>query len=189
MKAVLALFLVVALGTTTYSQDIDIYSQKKNINYEFPYLNSQISFEEFQLLNRTLRLQDMAYAAIVPGYVHFKVKDPLMGWSMVAYRAVGYAGLTYVILDGSYSITDLLNGTPSSTSNVSDYNSQQDITYISIAIVLSSYMFDYIHGRHRLEKKQEMIRYKYGLKFNMSFAEPPIKEGNFIPTFGMRYSF
>lgn len=190
MKATLALSFFIFFGLFASAQDIDIYSKKKNSNYELPKLNPQTSFEEFQLLNRTLRMQDMAYAAIVPGYVHFKVKDPALGFAVLGMRSVGYAGLVYVLSDDSFALSDLINNSPpENTSDLSSFNAQKDITYISLGIIVTSYLFDWIHGKHRLEKKQEMIRYKYGLKLNMSYTPSPINPNAAVPTIGLQYSF
>jgi hypothetical protein len=161
MKVLLTLFISTAFALSAISQDIDIYTKKKNSNYELPSLNPQTSFEEFQLLNRTLRMQDMAYAAIVPGYVHFKVKDPTLGFSMLATRLTGYSGLYYVLSDNSYSLIELINNNPPIAANSEEFTSQKNITYAALGLIIGSYLFDWIHGKHRLEKKQEMIRYKF----------------------------
>lgn len=190
MKNSLFLFFLLIFSFSLSAQDIDIYSKRKNSNYELPKLNPQTSFEEFQLLNRTLRMQDMAYAAIVPGYVHFKVKDPALGFAVLGFRSLGYAGLAYVITEDSFSIQDLINNSPpQNTGDLSEFNTQKDITYISLGIIVTSYLFDWIHGKHRLEKKQEMIRYKYGLKLNMSYTPSPINPNTAVPTIGLQYSF
>jgi len=190
MKNSLFLFFVLIFSFSLSAQDIDIYSKKKNSNYELPNLNPQTSFEEFQLLNRTLRMQDMAFAAIVPGYVHFKVKDPGMGYTMLGLRSAGYAGLIYVISQDAFALRDLINNSPPQNSeNLSSYNTQQNITYISLGLIIGTYLFDYIHGKHRLEKKQEMIRYKYGLKLNMSYLPMSNNPNSAFPTIGLRYSF
>ena len=190
MKNSLSLFFLLIFSFSLTAQDIDIYSKKKNSNFELPNLSPQTSFEEFQLLNRTLRMQDMAYAAIVPGYVHFKVKDPTLGFAMLGVRSLGYAGLVYVISEDSFALKDLINNsTPQNTNDQDEFNSHRDITYISLGIIVSSYLFDWIHGKHRLEKKQEMIRYKYGLKLNMSYTPSPINPNAVVPTIGLQYSF
>ena len=190
MKNSLSLFFLIILSFSLSAQDIDIYNKKKNSNYEFPNLNPQTSFEEFQLLNRTLRMQDMVSAALIPGYVHFKVKDPAVGYALVGLRSAGYAGLAYVIYEDSFSFLDLINNSsPQNTNDLSKFNTQKDILYISLGIIVTTYLFDWIHGKHRLEKKQEMIRYKYGLKLNMSYANSPINPNSVIPTIGLRYSF
>jgi len=189
MKYFISTLLLVIITNHVFSQDIDIYTKKKNSNYELPYLNTQTSFEEFQILNRTLRLQDMAYAAIVPGYVHFKVKDPTVGYSMVALRLGGYAGLIYVLSDDSFSLFELINNQPPSSADLSAFNSQKNITYISLGLIFGTYLFDWIHGKHRLEKKQELIRYKYGIKFNMGYQPLPTSTRSYVPVVNLTYSF
>ena len=190
MKKLLLFIFLFTIGTQGISQDIDIYSKKKNNNYELPNLNPQMSFEEFHLLSQNLRMQDMAFAVIVPGYVHFKAKDPMLGYSLLGLRSLAYAGLGYVLLDESFSLSDLINNKQALNAlEQSNFDSQKSITYISLGIVITTYLFDWIHGKYRLEKKREMIRYKYGIKLNMSYTPSPLNPKAAIPTIGLNYSF
>jgi hypothetical protein len=158
-----ALFTVQLLS----AQDLDIYQKRKNSNYQLPYMNKQMSLEEFQLLNRTLRLQDMIYAMVVPGYVHFKAKDPGVGWTMAGVRIAGFGGLAYIYLKGNYTIKELFSKDGTDLPDYQEFKNQKNIAIASFGLIFGSYLFDWIHGKHRLDKKQEYIRYKYGLKFNL----------------------
>ncbi|MBN1651309.1 MAG: hypothetical protein JW857_08275 [Bacteroidales bacterium] len=189
MKALLSLIILFFFSVSVLAQDLDIYAKKKNSNYELPFLNPQTSFEEFQILNRTLRMQDMVYAAIVPGYIHFKVKDPTLGYALLGARTSGYLGLYYVLTDNSYSLVELINNNPPNSANSADFNTQKNITYTALGLIIGSYLFDWIHGRHRLEKKQELIRYKYGMKLSLGFKPTQGFKQQAIPTIGLRYSF
>ncbi len=149
------------------AQDLDIYQKRKNSNYQLPYMNRQMSIDEFQLLNRTLRLQDMLYAMVVPGYVHFKAKDPATGWTMVGLRSAGFGGLAYIYLKGNYTIKELFSTDGTDLPDYREFKNQKNIAIASFGIIFATYFFDWIHGKHRLDKKQEYIRYKYGLKLNI----------------------
>ena len=170
MKKLFTILLVLFLSHTLFAQDIDIYQKKKNTNYKLPYLNPQMSFDEFQLLNRTLRMQDMLYAMIVPGYIHFKAKDPAMGWGVLSARMAGFGGLTYVYLKNDFTFKELLNTSGKNLPNYNEFKTQQKIVEYSFGLIIATYLFDWIHGKHRLNKKQEMIRYKYGLKLNIEMG-------------------
>jgi len=189
MKHAIILILIFIFGYEISAQDIDIYSLKKNSNFELPVIDQETSFEEFQLLNRTLRMQDMVIAAVVPGYVHFKVKEPTIGYSMLAARSVGYIGMYYVLSDNTFSLVNLINNKQPASSNTDAFNKQKRITYASLGLIFGSYLFDWIHGRERLEKKQELIRYKYSMKLNISYLESPNNGNIAFPAIGLRYSF
>ena len=37
----------------------------------------------------------------------------------------------------------------------------------SIVIIISTYLYDWIHGKYMLERKQELIRYRYSIKLKI----------------------
>ena len=190
MKKVFLVLCVLFFAGSLFAQDIDIYQKRKNTNYKLPYLNPQMSIEEFQLLNRTLRLQDMLYAMVVPGYVHFKAKDPAVGWTMVALRMAGFGGLGYIYLKDDYTLKQLLSGNGGGLPDISEFKAQQKIAYYSVGLIFATYFFDWIHGKHRLDKKQEYIRYKYGIKLNIEAGEITTPElSGVYPVVGIQYHF
>ncbi len=190
MKKVFLVLCVLFFAGSLFAQDIDIYQKRKNTNYKLPYLNPQMTLNEFQLLNRTLRLQDMLYAMIVPGYVHFKAKDPAVGWSLVGLRMAGFGGLGYIYLKNDYSLKELFSGKGEGLPDASEFKTQKKIAYYSIGVIFATYFFDWIHGKYRLDKKQEYIRYKYGLKLNIEAGElkTPAVKGTY-PAVGIQYHF
>ena len=93
MKILLSLLFIIILGSSAFSQDIDIYRKNKDDYFKNANIPSGMSFSEFQLLSRNLRLKDMLYAMAVPGYVHFKAKEPTTAYVLLGLRTAGYAGL------------------------------------------------------------------------------------------------
>lgn len=178
MKKILIIFGFIFLFYPIFSQDIDLYNKDKNENFIMPHTNSQLSIDEFQILSRTFRMQDMMFAAIVPGYVHFKSKDFATGYTVLAISSAAYATFAYQALwiknnltDSTlfYNLRNLSNLTPELKRN----------TYIlggSLLFIGSAYLFDVIHGKYRLEKKQENIRYKYSMKASLSSFNYPNTE-------------
>ncbi len=190
MKYILFAAVLFLAAESLFAQDIDIYQKKKNTNYTLPYLNPQMSLNEFQLLNRTLRLQDMLYAMVVPGYVHFKEKDPAVGWSMVALRSAGFGGLGYIYMKNDYTIKELLSGNRDNWPDAAEFKRKKNIALYSIGIIFATYFFDWIHGKYRLDKKQEYIRYKYGLKMNIEAGKVNIPgKSTPYPSVQLQYHF
>jgi hypothetical protein len=162
-KLILFSFIVLFGGLNIKAQDIDVYTKKKNDNYHLPKINSKMSFEEFQLLDKHLKMQDMLYAMVVPGYVHFQAKDKIVGYSLLGLRSLGFGGIYYVSKTTGITLPTLL-----SFSNLESYKREEKILLYSSALILTTYFFDWIHGKYRLEKKQNMIRYRYGMKINFT---------------------
>ncbi len=148
------------------SQDFDIYKKGNNDNFVMPDIPENMTFEEFQLLSRNLRMKDMLYAMVVPGYSHFYAKEPKIGYYVLGSRMLGYGGLVYSLANTEGNVkwqnifglrfdqADVKNG---------DYRTQNTITAISLTLIVGSYFFDWIHGKSMLEIKQEKIRFKYSL--------------------------
>jgi len=169
MKQLLILFILM-FSQFVAAQDIDLYQRYVGDREKMPNLYENMTFEEYQVLSRDIRMMDMMYATIVPGYIHFKAGDKKKGYYILGARMSGYAGLTanYIRLNNyDKNYTDLFNDPALKTDRL--------LFFTSISIVLSSYVYDWIHGKHTLEKRQELIRYKYGIKLKM---EEQVSLGN-----------
>ncbi len=178
MKNFSLLVLVLFFGFNVYAQDIDIYRKNKDDNIKTPNIPMGMSNNELQLLSRNLRLKDMLYAMAVPGYVHFKAQQMNAGYWLMGARMVGYIGLATAYYKTTTEVQKKwyqLN-TPKTEQ---DYVKVNNNLYIkksniylvtSLAIIFSSYMYDWIHGEYVLKKKQNLIRYKYGLKLKVQQA-------------------
>ncbi len=177
------------------SQDIDLFNKHKNDNFEMPEINGKMSFQEYQLLSRDLRMKHMLYAMIVPGYTHFYAQENKLGYSMLATRVIGYGGLGYVLLKNKDRITfkDLL--LTQFNRNIfpeEERNKYSAITNISLALIFGSYFFDWIHGQYRLEKKQEKIRFKFSPRLiSDNYPETSFKKhsGKVVPAIGISIKF
>lgn len=89
-----------------FSQDIDLYGNKKNDNFILPQASSKMNLDEFQILSRTFRMQDMMYATFVPGYVHFKAKDFNTGYAILGISSAAYATFIYQTLWTKNTLSD-----------------------------------------------------------------------------------
>ncbi len=181
--------LFMGLCLSGYSQDIDIFAKHKDDNYKLPMLDKKMSFREFQLLGRDLRMQDMLYAMIVPGYAHFRAKDKAMGYTLAGLRIAGFGTWYYVYRKTGVTLPVMLKSMGfSHIDNQEVYAREQNLLAYSSILILGTYLFDWIHGKYRLEKKQDMIRYKYGLK--LRFANiTQINTQNTFWGLGLQYHF
>jgi hypothetical protein len=182
----LLLIVFTFLVINSFSQDMDIYKRSTNDNFKLPLLKENLTRNEFQLLSRNARMMDMTYALIVPGYIHFKAKDNEMAFSLLTARLLGYAGLISYINRKNSQINDLtLRDALFNTDTI--YKKDRNLLVSSITVVVSSYLFDWIHGKLRLEKKQELIRYRYSIKMEMEKTAQ--KSNVFVPSFSVKYNF
>jgi hypothetical protein len=184
-KSIFTLFIF-AFSFNTFAQDIDVYKRDLNDHFKLPQLPDSMTFEEFKVLSTNVRLIDAAEALIVPGLIHFKVKDNITGFSLVGARLLGYAGIIYVNLNNKELLNDVFNyQVLNSEESKSDYY----IALGSIGLIAGSYFYDWIHGRYLLDKKQQKIRYKYAVKLRpevVSYNAPDVK---LIPELSLSITF
>lgn len=154
--------LLIAIG-----QDFDIYKKNKNDNYKLPDIASEMTYQEFELLSQNMRMKDMMYASIVPGYIHFKAQE-----KKHAYWLLGLRGASYITMAGIYlGNKDKLFQIDESILNqekLDKLNTNKNIFYAALALASATYLYDIIHGEWILNQKQEKIRYKYSIKASKS---------------------
>ncbi|NPA42562.1 MAG: hypothetical protein GXO27_00840 [Chlorobi bacterium] len=155
------LVLIWLLGTAVpaFAQDADIYQRRPGDRFEFPAKPSGMTFEEFELLETDLRMQDMMAAAIVPGYVHFRIHEKKKGWYLVGIRTLGYAGAVYLAANDKSLWRVLFDPTAKYTDK--DHARNAAVAYLSAALIGGSFIYDWVHGRVLLQRKQTRIRFKY----------------------------
>ncbi len=184
--------------TILSAQDFDIYPRIQDDKIELPNVQQSINLTEFQLLSRDIRMMDAAYAAIVPGYVHFKAKENKTGYILLGTRMIAYAGLYYTDLklkaDGK-TILSAIKFNNSNTQNTEEegnttwsYKTYKTVIYTSLGVIAGTYLFDWIHGKARLEHKQELIRYKYSIKLKLENSYSLTNTG-FVPGISLTYTF
>ena len=168
MKQFISLLLLITIYGNFFGQDIDFYHKQNNDLFKMPSINKQMSFKEYQILSQSFRMQDMMYASLVPGYVHFKAQDYATAYGILAVRTSAAVVIFYEqnwisknIADTSFWAT-LFNN---KNTNVPENHAK--ILTTATLVFVSSYLFDIIHGKYRLEKKQEAIRYKYSMKASL----------------------
>jgi len=185
-------FFLTLIGT---AQDFDSYIKRQDDKVKIPDLHQSLQLDEFKLLSREARMMDMFYAVAVPGYVHFKAKEPVYGYTLVGLRLVSYAGM----LTSYYSTDTRLNRTlglaetnDADMVRISDnysINKYDLIFTLSLVTAISTYLYDWIHGKMILERKQEQIRYKYGIKFKLENSRKNLNTSSITTGLGVTLTF
>lgn len=150
-------------GHGLLAQDFDIYPRMKDDNVKMPQLHEQMTLNEYQILSRDIRMMDMGYSFFVPGYVHFKAKETATGYGVLSARMLGVAGFGL----NAWRVKDRFTSIHKFSDLYSNAWVDGMIFFTSASLLMGSYLFDWIHGKARLEQKQEMIRYRYGLKLQL----------------------
>ncbi len=151
---------LVLISFLAKAQDIDIYKKTKNENYKLPAISQEMSFDEFEILSQNVRMKDMMYAGIVPGYIHFKAQDKKKGYWILGIRSASYISMfaAYLDFNHKYANQNLWDA------KTSDQKVYQNVFIGAMTLALGTYFYDLIHGEHILHQKQEKIRFKYALK-------------------------
>jgi hypothetical protein len=185
-------FVLLFISFGIKAQDMDFYIVGKDDNFKNIELNTQMQFDEFHFLSKTLRMQDMLYAMVVPGYVHFGVGKKKTAYTMLAMRTAGYAALGYSAYNVSKYLTikDVFNFSKVSQTPELEQNSKlySTVAITGAVLIFGTYFFDWIHGRKILIHKQEIIRYKYAVKLNLS-SDIVNVNNKIYPTVGLNLSF
>ncbi len=164
MKRLLFMVGIFCVVAPLFAQDVELFHRYQDDKLVMPVLPSGMTFDEFQILDRNIRLMDMAAGVAFPGYISFKAKEETAAYIAIGIRAVGYAGVLYEL----YQYNDI--------GSARMFNDQTDrnIGYITAGMLISSFLFDWIYGKTSLEEKQEAIRFKYRQTLS-ALAEKPEK--------------
>jgi len=187
MKHFLLLTILIGAIQYNFAQDIDVYKKDRNDNYKMPKINEGMTYEEFELLSQNMRMKDMLYASIMPGYVHFKANDKKTGYWLVGIRSASFLTILTSYNSASYEFGNL------DVENLSEddqkrFNRLKNAFYIGIATATASYVYDVMHGDAVLHRKQEKIRYKYSIKPG-KHATGFIPKTKFYPNIGIAVQF
>ena len=177
----------------SFGQDFDVYQRKQDDKVTIPNLHESLQLDEFQLLSRDARMMDMFYAVAVPGYVHFKAKEPAKAYALIGIRAVSYVGMLSSYYSGEGRINRTL-GLSENEDTIEIFNGYSVNKYdfiftMSLLTAISTYLYDWIHGKMILERKQEHIRYKYGMKFKLEQYRTGINSSSITPGIGISLTF
>ncbi len=162
-----ALFFLLSIPLSLFAQDMDLYHINQDDKLKMQSIPEGMTYDEFHLLSTNLRMKDMLYAMIVPGYVHYQANEKRTAAWMFGLRISGFTGLGYISLTyKSILERSVLNLTePELSLQQEKLNSV--ITTTSLVLVFGTYFYDWIHGQYKLSHNQDMIRYKFGLKMKI----------------------
>ncbi len=178
MKRLSLIVFSLLLLKISMAQDFDMYQRNNNDNFKLPSITWQMDYNEFDLLSKHFRMQHMFYAMILPGYAHFYAKDYTTGWLLFTSRMLVYSSFLYTFYYAYKHRED---------SNINRWLINGNVLWAEAGFVMANYFFDIIHGKYVLEKKQNMIRYKYSMKLQLSAVNS--LDGKPYPALGIKVKF
>ena len=185
MKITLYIILSI-ISLQIYAQDLDLYKVKKNSNFELPDIPKGMTYEEFKTLSTNLRMQDMAIAVVWPGHAHFKIGETKKAYYILGLRSLGYAAWGYLTLNNK-SLTTIIAQNQLYDESISTTDTV--IAYTSLALMLGSYLYDWIHAKYMLDNKHNKIRYKYAKrKVKITVSSMQFNQKKY-PSLALTYNF
>ncbi len=178
MKRFIVLTLLLTLFFVSFSQDVDLYQKNENDNFNLPQISWQMNYHEYSLLSKHFRMQQMLYAMVLPGYMHFYADEKTTGWILFTTRMMVYSTFLYTYY---YAYEHRRE------SNVNQVLLSSNVLWTEAGIVMMNYFYDIIHGKYMLDKKQRLIRYKYSMKMQLSAVQS--LDGKAYPTLGIKVNF
>jgi len=177
----------------------------------------EMTFEEYQDMNRRLTV-GLALAAIpIPGMIHFYAGEKKTGLIILGTAAAGLGSILVgaaSLDDGDFPESDfnLLILNPGDKEKERQYEkiplkvTGMDTTYklreifkeqkggsgaliiLGAALILGDIAYDFIHGIRTIENKRDRVRYKYGQQLGFTYS-PTIDLNNDTVGFRLSYNF
>ncbi len=190
MKKFLLLSLI-SFQFLSYGQDLDIYNIKQDDKLKIPNLPYGMTADEFQLLSRSFRMKDMLYAMVVPGYAHFHAKEMKTGYWLLGTRVSGFMGLAWIGLDSGVRVREFLRFNFEFDPDIEErrIKAYGVVGTVSIIFIFGTYFYDWIHGQYKLAKKQDNIRYRYGLKLKIENLQSSVQTQSNVTSLSLTLSF
>lgn len=174
-----------------------------------------MTFEEYQDMNRRLTVGLVLAAIPIPGTIHFYAGEKKTGMIILGTAALGLGSIflgAVSLEEGDFPDTDfnLLILNPGDKDRERRYEkipvevTGMDTTYtlkeifrekkggggalilLGAALIIGDIAYDFIHGIKTIEKKRDRVRYKYGQQLGFNISPDIDLNSN---TVGLRFSY
>ncbi|MCK4579135.1 MAG: hypothetical protein KAU50_10120 [Candidatus Marinimicrobia bacterium] len=174
----------------------------------------EMTFEEYQDMNRRLTVGLALRAIPIPGMIHFYANEPKTGWLILGTAAGGALSILVGAVaqeegdfpDSDFNLHQVNSGADERRFEKIPYEtSSTDTTYrlreifrknegggnllilLGAAILITDIAYDFIHGVHVIEEKRDRVRFKYGQQLGGLMIEPAFNPG--ARSAGIKLSF
>ncbi len=150
---------------------------------EIPMIPKEMTYREFQMLNRELNWKRIFISAMVPGFIHYYAHHKKAAGIIAGVRVSGM--LTSSIgMFRQWRNTKNLNLKYGKATEKNLY-----IFIIGMMLNAAGYAYDWAHGDWVIEKERTLIQYKYGIKkglMNSAFKKS-INQSNMMLTLNLNF--
>jgi|AVFP01.1.fsa_nt_gi hypothetical protein len=132
-----------------------------------PTLPEQMSYEEFQKLNREINWSRLMAAAVVPGYLHFYADAPDWGWSIAGARIIGTGLMTWAMYDQYDRFGGLTNFSDSVDGEKSKATRNLTLFLAGLGLNMIGFGLDWAHADLLISEERMRIQYKYRKQYKL----------------------
>jgi tetratricopeptide (TPR) repeat protein len=161
----LAVLFLVATGNVAFAQMDWMPQLLRDLPPELQEgIPEDMTFDEYQKLNRNIDFFTVGMSMLVPGYGLFVVDRPVAGTSIAAARAVGYGLIAAGLVRQREDLRDLFNW---ENLNALQYERARNNFLLAAggsAINMFGWGLDVLWAFHVANKDKDFVIYKYGLQ-------------------------
>lgn len=122
-----------------------------------PVLPDSMTYDEFKYLQLRIDYWDRMWSTLLPGYIHFITYDRLGGFISAGVRTAGFALMGYVMYFGAPNAIGSLDPKAIKTNAA--------LFGVGMFLNFAGWVYDVVHGEHRLRDIQLRILYRYRRTF------------------------
>jgi hypothetical protein len=137
----------------------EIHAQQRN---PIPLLPAEMTYQEYQDLNKEANWKRLIIAFFVPGYMHFYADAPAWGIAIATTRIIGGGMMAFATVD-QYNYARSSNWDIDQLTGNTNRSEQNFYLFVGgLGLNMLAYGFDWGHADYLIEKRRTQIEYKYG---------------------------
>ena len=123
-----------------------------------------MSFQEYRQLNRNVDFFTMFMSLGIPGYGLFHVERPVLGWTVVGFRTIGYGLMGIALYRQWNDLADIYN--LRSLDGTQSDRLKENVLLMAGGVIINGlgWAFDIIGAYHIAKQERDFVLYKYGLQ-------------------------
>lgn len=122
-----------------------------------PILPDSMTYDEFKYLQLRIDYWDRMWSTVLPGYIHFITYDRTGGILSATVRLLGFSLMGYAMYFGMPRAVEGLDPNAIKTN--------AGIFGVGMFLNFAGWVYDVVHGEHRLRDTQMRILYRYRRTF------------------------
>lgn len=211
LPLLIVFILIVSSGSNIHGQEFDMFGGKDLLSETPLYpLPDEMTFEEYQIMNKRISVGLLLSAIPVPGTMHSyageaqtakKIRWVAAGSVLtmiigaVSMKEGDWEDTEYQIFEEGGTVYEMIptgefggHTTYKYVELKKTYSGGSALIPLGVGVLIADYIYDYIHGIKVIERKRDEVRFKYGKTIDFSFT-PTINFQNQTTGLLMTYNF